>query len=132
MAKIKLKDIQIGDKVWHGCDSGFCHDSIKKVIAIGKKYNEDTGEPFKTIRVGNENNSQLFDEDGGALEPPTMYYIEPCENETSVNGDLNSTTTTTTTTEIRSKLGKLILHNEGSREDIFNDVFDYIQKTFVR
>ena len=74
--KIELKDLEKGNKVWRGGNSGFCYDDIVHVENISYKYDEDTGEKYKVIHTS----SQKFDSrDGSPLEPPTAYYIKSCE-----------------------------------------------------
>lgn len=74
MIKKRLEDLQVGDKVWCGCDSGFCHDSIKKVKEIKTKFNKNSGKPYKVIVL--KGGQEFSSKDGGALTPPTAYYIE--------------------------------------------------------
>ena len=74
--KIELTNLEIGNKVWCGGDSGFCYDDISEVKNISYKYDENTGEKYKVIHTS----SQIFDSrNGNPLEPPTAYYIKSCE-----------------------------------------------------
>ena len=73
--EIKLKDLEVNDKVWCGRDSGFCHDSIEKVKKIEYKFDEDNGEKYKVIVLSG---SRKFDSrNGGAITSPTAYYLLP-------------------------------------------------------
>lgn len=74
---IELKDLEAGDKVWCGGDSGFCHNDIEEVDVVGWKFDEDTGERYKVIILSS---GQRFDSrDGSPLTPPTAYYIQPTD-----------------------------------------------------
>lgn len=73
---IKLKDLEKGDYVWCGGDSGFCNSAARKVSRIMWRFNEKTGEKYKVVVV----DGQKFDcRNGKPLEPPTAYRIEPIE-----------------------------------------------------
>jgi hypothetical protein len=74
--EIKLGDLEIGNKVWRGGNSGFCYDDIVDVKAISYNYDKKTGEKYKVIHTS----SQMFDSrNGSPLNPPTAYYIRSCE-----------------------------------------------------
>ncbi len=74
--KIQLKDLEKGNKVWCGGDSGFCYDDILQVKDVTYKFDKNTGVKYKVIHTS----SQIFDSrNGSALEPPTAYYIKSCE-----------------------------------------------------
>ena len=75
--KIKLKDLKVGNKVWCGCDSGFCHDSIEKVKKIEWKFSEATGKKYKVIVLSE--NRKFDSRDGGAITPPMAYYLMATE-----------------------------------------------------
>lgn len=71
----ELKHFEIGEKVWCGGDSGFCHDGIEKIKNISFLFDEKTGEKYKVIHL---ENNRLFDSrDGGAITTPLAYYIKP-------------------------------------------------------
>jgi hypothetical protein len=75
--KIKLKDIKAGDFVYCTGMSGFCHDSTEKVIKVTVQYDPKSGKPFSVIHLSGV---RKFDSrDGGAMNPPLAYYIEPTE-----------------------------------------------------
>jgi hypothetical protein len=80
--KIELIDLKIGDKVWHGCFSGFCDNSCVSVINVEKSGS------LKIITVlidRFENKSQRFESQSGtALEPPTAYRIMPINQDTEL------------------------------------------------
>ena len=72
--KKKLSDLEVGDKVWCGGDSGFCRSGNEEITKITTKYDEDSGEPYKVIWIGD----RKFDgRHGGAMTPPLAYYIRP-------------------------------------------------------
>jgi len=73
--KIELIDLQAGNMVWCGCNSGFCDDGIEKVQSIEYKYDEDTGEKYKVIILSG--NRKFDSRSGKALTPPTAYSIFP-------------------------------------------------------
>lgn len=76
-AKIKLLDLEPGNKVWCCGDSGFCDNGIEKVKKVSFKFDENTGEKYKVIHIAGE---RLFDSRNGCpLTPPLAYYIEPIE-----------------------------------------------------
>lgn len=75
--KKPLKDLEVGDSVWCGGDSGFCRDSIEKVADITFQYDAMTGKKYKVIGLSG---GRKFDSmDGNAMNPPLMYYIQPTE-----------------------------------------------------
>ncbi len=72
--KKQLKDLEIGNTVWCGGDSGFCTEQTETIENITFKFDEDTGEKYKVIHLSND---RLFDSrDGNALTPPLAYYIK--------------------------------------------------------
>lgn len=75
--KIELKDLEVGDSVWCGGDSGFTTDSIEKVVDITFQFDETTGKKYKVIWLSG--NRKFDSMDGNAMTPPTMYYIQPTE-----------------------------------------------------
>jgi hypothetical protein len=75
--EIELKDIEIGNKVWCGGDSGFCDDDIETVENIKWKYDKNTGEKYKVIILSE--NRKFDSRTGEAMNPPLMYYIEKTE-----------------------------------------------------
>jgi hypothetical protein len=84
MSKIKnrLTELEAGDEVWCGGSSGFCDDSIEKIVKTTQKYDENSGEPYKVIWLSG---GRKFDSrDGFALTPPLAYHIEtaPQDEET--------------------------------------------------
>ena len=70
---IKIKDLEVGDKVWCGGDSGFCTDDVEKVEKIDYKFDKDTGEKYKIIILAG--NRQFDSRDGNAINEPTAYYL---------------------------------------------------------
>ena len=70
---MKLKDLNIGDKVWHGGDSSFTRDDIRKITKISFKYDENTGEKYKIIHL---DNAKFDSRTGNPLTPPWAYYIQ--------------------------------------------------------
>lgn len=75
--KIDLKNIEYGNKVWCGGDSGFCDSDIEVVIDISFKYDENTGCKYKVIHLSGD---RLFDSrDGKAVTSPKAYYLKSCE-----------------------------------------------------
>lgn len=71
--KKELKDLEVGNKVWCGGDSGFCRSDIEKVEKIEWKFDEDTGEKYKVIVLSG---SRKFDSRNGvAITPPKAYYL---------------------------------------------------------
>ena len=75
--EIELKDLEVGDKVWCGGDSGFCQDDIEKVEKIEWKFDEDTGKKYKVIILSD---GRKFDSrDGRAITSPTAYYLMATE-----------------------------------------------------
>lgn len=75
--KIELKDLEVGNKVWCGGDSGFCYNDIETVEKIQFKFDEDTGEKYKVIVLSGD---RKFDSrNGNALNPPLAYYLMPIE-----------------------------------------------------
>ena len=75
--KIELKNLEVGNKVWCGGDSGFCYSDIEKVKRIEWKFDEDTGEKYKVIILSG---SRKFDSrNGGAITPPKAYYLMATE-----------------------------------------------------
>ena len=75
--KIKLKDLQIGDKVWCGGDSGFCRDDIEKVKKIEWKFDSETGEKYKVIVLSG--NRKYDSRNGWAITSPKAYYLMATE-----------------------------------------------------
>ena len=74
-SKIELIDLEKGNEVWCGGNSGFCHDSIEIVKKVSFKYDADTGKKYKRIHL---KESHIFDSrDGHALTSPTAYYLSP-------------------------------------------------------
>ncbi|MBK7362632.1 MAG: hypothetical protein IPJ01_10090 [Micavibrio sp.] len=74
--KIKLVDIKKGDLVYCTGDSGFCDSETEKVTKVTILYDEDNGKPYNVIWLGD----RKFDSrNGGAMNPPTAYYIIPTE-----------------------------------------------------
>lgn len=75
--KIELNDLEKGNKVWCGGNSGFCYDSIEKVVGVSYKFDKNTGVKYKVIHLSSERH---FDSrNGQALTPPTAYYLQSCE-----------------------------------------------------
>ncbi|KAF5065909.1 hypothetical protein DSECCO2_269000 [anaerobic digester metagenome] len=75
--KIKLKDLEAGNKVWCGGDSGFCYADIEKVKKIEWKFDQDTREKYKVIVLSE---GRKFDSrDGWAITSPKAYYLMPTE-----------------------------------------------------
>lgn len=75
--KIELKDLEVGNKVWCGGDSGFCRDGIVKVDKIDWKFDKDTGEKYKVIVLSG---GRKFDSrDGSPMTPPKAYYLMATE-----------------------------------------------------
>lgn len=75
--EIELKNLEAGNKVWCGGDSGFCHDDIEKVEKVDYKFDKDTGEKYKIIILSDD---RKFDSrNGKALTPPTAYYLMAIE-----------------------------------------------------
>lgn len=73
--KIELKDLEIGNKVWCGGDSGFCHDDIETVANIEWQFDRKTGEKFKVIIL--RGNREFDSRSGAAITAPTAYYLLP-------------------------------------------------------
>jgi hypothetical protein len=70
--KKSLRDLEVGDLVFHTGDSGFCRSSYEKVSAVDYRYDSRTGEKYKTVKVS----SGWFDtRTGHAKTPPYAYYI---------------------------------------------------------
>ena len=75
--EIDLKDLEKGNKVWCGGDSGFCDDGIEKVKKIEWKFDENTGEKYKVVILSEK---RKFDtRDGSAITPPYAYYLMPID-----------------------------------------------------
>jgi hypothetical protein len=75
--KTELKDLQAGDRVWCGGNSGFCDNGIETVRRIDWKFDEDTGEKYKVIILSG---GRKFDSrNGKPITPPTAYFIKPTE-----------------------------------------------------
>lgn len=75
--KIELKDLEVGNKVWCGGDSGFCRSDIAKVEKIEWKFDEYTGKKYKVIVLSG---SRKFDSrDGSPMTPPKAYYLMATE-----------------------------------------------------
>lgn len=73
--EIKLEDLEIGHKVWHGGSSGFTHNDISPVTDVIFKFDEDSGVKYKIVQVS----GQRFDtRTGYPLDPPRRYFIKPC------------------------------------------------------
>lgn len=63
---------KVGDKVHIMCYTSMGDDSEDTVTKITKKYDENTGKPYKVIWCG----KHAFDSrDGSAITVPYMYYI---------------------------------------------------------
>jgi len=77
--KIELKDVNKGNKVWCGCNSGFCDDSIQQVKEILFKFDEDTGEQYKVIVLSEDH--RFDSRNGKAITPPIAYCIMPTEQQ---------------------------------------------------
>lgn len=78
----ELKDLEVGDKVWEGGDSGFCYDSISRVKKISFKYDEDTGEQYKRIHLENKDDYRVYDSRTGfPLFTPKAYYIKSTDQD---------------------------------------------------
>lgn len=73
--KIELKDLEVGNKVWCGGDSGFCHDDIETVEKIDWQFDEKTSEKYKVIILSG--NRKFDSRDGYAITAPTAYYLQP-------------------------------------------------------
>ena len=71
----ELKDLKIGDKVYHDCDSGFCHGSVEEIMNITTQYEELTGESYSVIHL--KGNMKFDVRTGWAITTPTAYYIVP-------------------------------------------------------
>lgn len=68
-------NIKVGDEVYVGCytSMGASSEGNQKVTELKTKYDEDTGEPYTVICLGDHK----FDgRNGGAMNSPTMYYID--------------------------------------------------------
>ena len=64
---------KVGDMVRVECYTNMGTGGHEKVTKITKKYDEDTGKPYKVLWCGKRG----FDaRNGDAITPPTMYYIE--------------------------------------------------------
>jgi hypothetical protein len=74
---IELTALEEGNKVWCGCNSGFCHDDIEIVKSIEWKYDENTGEKYKVIILSE--NRKFDSRSGKAITVPTAYYLAPTE-----------------------------------------------------
>jgi hypothetical protein len=75
--KKELKDLEVGDKVWCGGNSGFCHDGIEQVDKIKRKFDKHTGEKYKVIILSG---GRKFDSrNGRPMTPPTAYYLMATE-----------------------------------------------------
>lgn len=71
--KIQLEDLDVGNKVWCGGDSGFCHNSIENVAEIDWKFDEDTGEKYKVVVLSG---GRKYDSrSGNPMTPPLAYYL---------------------------------------------------------
>ena len=70
-------EISKGDNVWIDCDASFVTaGGYHTVTEVKIKYDEDTGEPYNVICC----DKHEFDaRSGGAITPPTMYYISEPE-----------------------------------------------------
>jgi len=74
MKSKKLSDLKVGDNVWHGGDSGFCHSSIETIVKIETKFDENTGVSYN---IGTINSGQKFDmRTGRPKTTPWAYYIK--------------------------------------------------------
>lgn len=77
--KIQLKDLEIGNEVWCGGDSGFCHAGVERVERVEFKFDENSGEKYKVIIL---NGNRKFDSRyGGAITPPKAYYLMATEQQ---------------------------------------------------
>lgn len=66
--------VKVGDKVNIECFTSMGTGGESTVTKISKKYDEDTGKPYKVIWCG----KRSFDSrTGEAISVPYMYYIEP-------------------------------------------------------
>jgi hypothetical protein len=73
---IELKNLEIGDKVWRGGDTGFCYNDIEIVTNISYKFDEIFMKIYKVIHLGN---SMYDSRTGNAINPPYAYYLKPCK-----------------------------------------------------
>ena len=64
---------KVGDEMLIECYTSMGTGGKSKVTKITTKYDEDTGKPYKVIWFGDHGFSA---ETGGAITPPTMYYIK--------------------------------------------------------
>ncbi len=68
-----LKNIKIGDSVNVCAMTSFGNDSKEVIAGIKIKYDEDSGEPYNVIQIGED---WLFDSrTGNAITSPTMYFL---------------------------------------------------------
>jgi hypothetical protein len=75
--KIELKNLEIGNKVWCGGESGFCWNRIEEIKEIEWKFDKDTGKKYKIIVL---NEGRKFDSRSGrAITSPIAYYLEETE-----------------------------------------------------
>jgi hypothetical protein len=75
--KIEIENVKSGDFVYCTGDSGFCHPSNEKVEKVTVQYDETDGKPYNVIWLSG---GRKFDaRHGGAMNPPTAYYIIPTE-----------------------------------------------------
>lgn len=75
-----LLQLEVGDTVNVECYTGMGTGGQTTVDKILYKYDKNTGEKYKVIVV--DDNHQFDSRTGGAITPPTMYYIwVPSKNE---------------------------------------------------
>lgn len=75
--EIQIKDLEKGDKVWCGGDSGFCSSDIEIVKKVKWNFDKKSGEKYKVIVLSE---GRKFDSrDGWAITSPTAYYLMPTE-----------------------------------------------------
>ena len=73
--RVKVSNLNVGDKVYHDGNSGFCHMSICEITKVSYKWEEDTGEKYKVLHI----DEKKFDaRNGYAINPPLAYFITPC------------------------------------------------------
>lgn len=76
--KKELKDLEKGDKVYKDGYTSMAQQNAGTHIVVGvkTKYDEDTGEPYKIVKLEDD---EWFDtRDGGCYSNHYyMYYIEP-------------------------------------------------------
>ena len=61
--KIELKDLEVGDKVWCGGDSGFCQDDIEKVEKIEWKFTKELDEYDSKLTGKLKTSLEMIDEE---------------------------------------------------------------------